>query len=113
MIEPLKRGNLLWESSRMFLPEHKQALLARKETLKKVPKPLLDDQELQEIGYVVMDSLHYTLSIEVEYWEDGFFKVVNGIVNLVDYQMKFIKLETESFGVMKINIDCLRRVERL
>ncbi len=42
MNDHLKRGNLLWEGSRMFLPEHKQSLLERKRLKQKLQKPILD-----------------------------------------------------------------------
>lgn len=44
MSDHLKRGNVLWESSRMFLPEHREQLLARRKEKERVEKPILDEQ---------------------------------------------------------------------
>ena len=103
--------NMQWESMRMMLPEHVQALRDRKEEMKKVEKPMLDDQELQEIGIVVMDSLRHELDVAIVYWEDGFFKRVVGVVDRVDMQQMRIKVKIkEDYGY--IDIDCLKSVER-
>lgn len=108
----LKRGNLLWESSRMFLPEHKQALFERKERLKKISKPELDEQELEEIGIVVMDSLHHELDIVVTYWKDGFFEDIECVVDRVDTELKRIKLKVRD-GYRYVDLDCLMGVVRV
>lgn len=96
MVNKLSPGyNLRWESSRMMLPEHVAALQHQKAENKKIPKPLLDEQALNEIGIVIMDSLRYTLDIKITYWLDGYFKEVIGTVSKVDMQLKQIKIESE------------------
>lgn len=108
----LERGNLLWESSRMFLPEHKQALLDRKAQLKKEAKPELDEQELDEIGLVVFDSLKHELHVKITYWNEGFFRELIGIIDKVDLQLKQIKLRMDE-EIDFIAIDCLKSVDRM
>ncbi|GAE34372.1 YolD-like family protein [Halalkalibacter akibai] len=112
MNEQLQRGNLLWESSRMFLPEHKQALLQRKEELKKVEKPSLDEQELEEISQIVLDSLKHELDVKVTYWKDGFFRELTGIIDKVDLQLKRIKVKIGE-EIDFIAIDCVKSVVRM
>ncbi|WP_052144704.1 YolD-like family protein [Halalkalibacter okhensis] len=107
----LHRGNLLWESSRMFLPEHKEALLERRLDLQKVGKPELDEQELEEIGIIVTDSLKHELDVQIIYWEDGLFHELIGIVDRIDWQCKKIKIRTEDMPTY-IDIDCLKSVIR-
>ncbi|WP_332695005.1 YolD-like family protein [Halalkalibacter lacteus] len=112
MSNHLKRGNLLWESSRMFLPEHKEALLHRKQQLKLVEKPQLDEQELAEIGIVVLDALRHELNVHVTYWEDGCLHDLVGTVDKFDSSSKKIKLKTGQEGSY-IAVDCLKSVVRL
>ena len=104
-------SNMRWESSRMMLPEHVARLRQRKEEQKKVEKHELDDQELIELGYVVMDSLNHELDVRVIYWENGFYKEVYGVVDRVDMQLKYIKLRIDEEFIY-IKIDCLKSVER-
>ncbi|MFC0470114.1 YolD-like family protein [Halalkalibacter kiskunsagensis] len=111
MSQHLQRGNLLWESSRMFLPEHKEALLDRKQQLKKVKKPQLDEQELEEIGIIVMDSLKHELNVHVTYWEDGILHNLVGTVDKFDWSSKKLKLKM-SEEIRTIAIDCLKSVAR-
>ncbi|WP_227939481.1 YolD-like family protein [Alkalihalobacillus deserti] len=108
----LDRGNLLWESSRMFLPEHKQALLLRKEELKKIEKPELDEQELQEIGIIVLDSLKHELNVKITYWSEGFFHELIGIIDKVDLHLKRIKIRMDE-EIDFVAIDCLKSVDRV
>ncbi len=105
--------NMRWESMRMMLPEHVQALRDRKKELKKVKKPMLDDQELQEIGIVVMDALKHELDVRIVYWEDGYLKEVVGVVDGVDYQEQWIKARVDDDEIEYIYIDCLKSVERV
>lgn len=91
MVNKLSKGyNLRWESSRMMLPEHVEALLEQKRENKKIPKPTIDEQQFIEIGYVVMSSLRAELTIRVTIWKDGQFIHYEGIVEKVDHQMKYI-----------------------
>ncbi|ARK30617.1 YolD-like family protein [Halalkalibacter krulwichiae] len=110
--EHLQRGNILWESSRMFLPEHKQALLHRKQEIKKVEKPELDEQEWQEIGIIVFDSLKHELDVKVIYWNDGFFHELVGIIDKVDLHLKRIKIRIGE-DIDFIAIDCLKTIVRM
>ena len=67
MSEHLKRGNLLWEGSRMFLPEHKEALLELKEKEKRQVKPELDDQAYHEMGMYLLTALNYTMPVRIHF----------------------------------------------
>ena len=49
----------------MMLPEHVARLRQGKEEQKKIEKHELDEQELIELGYVVMDSLNHELDLRV------------------------------------------------
>ncbi|MFC0471893.1 YolD-like family protein [Halalkalibacter kiskunsagensis] len=108
-----KGSNMRWEGSRIMLPEHVEALRKLKEEHKKVPKPELEEQELQEIGIVVMDSLNYELQISLSYWNDGFYKDVVGVIDRVDMQSKRIKIRLNDDDFEFVDIDCLKSVERL
>ncbi|WP_413380083.1 YolD-like family protein [Alkalihalobacillus sp. 1P02AB] len=112
MNEHLKRGNLLWEGSRMFLPEHKEALLKQKEEEQKVPKPELDEQAFQEIAIVILDALNHTLPVSIDYWTLGKIKQAEGLVNRVHEREQLIYLETAN-GPITLNFNSLINVELL
>ena len=105
-------SNMIWESSRFMMPEHIHALKMHEYEKNKVEKPGLDEQELEEIGIVVMDSLRHELEVAIVYWEDGFFHNVVGSVDFVDMQQKRIRVRVEG-EKLYISIDCLKSVERV
>jgi len=106
-----KGSNMMWEGSRIMLPEHIAALRHRKEEQKKLPKPELDEQELQEIGIVIMESLNYEINVLITYWDEGYFREIISVVDKVDLQTKRIKLNIDD-DIKYISIDCLKEVER-
>ncbi|WYP28173.1 YolD-like family protein [Alkalihalobacillus sp. FSL W8-0930] len=107
----LRRGNLTWEGSRMMLPEHKERIRLSNERDFRVEKHELDPDELERIGQVVMDSLHYTKWVKVTYWEQWAYHEAIGIIAQVSKDQKQVKLELENGEVMYITVDCLRWAE--
>nr|WGD68844.1 YolD-like family protein [Bacillus subtilis]WGD91771.1 YolD-like family protein [Bacillus subtilis] len=71
MNDHLKRGNLLWEGSRMFLPEHKQSLLERKRLKQKPQKPILDPDKLEEMNQTLCAAMEFAQDITVSRFQDG------------------------------------------
>lgn len=54
-------SNLLWESSRIILPEHKERIRIRREEARrggKRDRPELDEQEWERINEAITRSLH-------------------------------------------------------
>lgn len=107
----LRRGNLTWEGSRMMLPEHKERIRQSNERDFRLEKHELDPDELERLGQVVMDSLHYTKSVSITYWHQWAYHEVTGIIAQVSKDQKQVKLELENGDVLYIAVDCLRWVE--
>lgn len=103
MSQNLERGNKLWEGSRMFLPEHKQAILERKKTQKKAGRPLLDEQQLEEMNQLIIFSKKKHLPVHITYLQDGFFKDATGyadqfydtsqVLRMIDMSMNSLTLK--------------------
>lgn len=104
------RGLKKWHG--FFMPEQVGMLREMNVEEKKQKKPQLDEQELEEIGFIVMDSLNHTLTIKVTVWRDGFFTSLTGIVDKVDMLNKYILFETDDDEI-KITIDDITAVERV
>jgi hypothetical protein len=60
-----------WESSRMMLPEHVQALRKLARENMKICKPQLDEQKWEEIERVIQDAARTNESIDINYFHDG------------------------------------------
>ncbi|MDD9269559.1 YolD-like family protein [Paenibacillus sp. GCM10023248] len=63
--------NGLWESSRMMLPQHKEAAIRKRKEAQRLSQPIRDEQEIQNISAVLSLSQMYkkpvTLTLYGEY----------------------------------------------
>lgn len=75
--------------------------------------PLLDEKEFREIGIVVLDALYHALKVRIVYWQDGKFKEVVGIIDQLDLEEKWIKINTINNKVEYVPTHYLKNVERL
>lgn len=82
--EHLKRGNLLWEGSRMFLPEHREQLLERRRNRREFRMPELDEDWLNEISRALSESLEYQHPITIVYGPQYETQQVTGVVRRIN-----------------------------
>lgn len=104
------RENKQWEGSRIMLVEHVEAIRKAQKKDLYIEKHILDDQELEEIGIVAMESLSYTLPVKLTYWNDGEYLEVCGTVTKAD--RKQIRLECLDEVVIYVWVDCIKYMER-
>ncbi|MEX3713348.1 YolD-like family protein [Cytobacillus horneckiae] len=88
------RGKVKWQSA-FFMPEHAKMIRDIDIEDSKQSKPILDEQELDEINIVITESLHSNSPIKITTWKDGFFADITGIAETVDFQKQTIKLKTK------------------
>jgi hypothetical protein len=105
------RGKIKWQGA-FFMPEHIKLLKELKEDYSKQKKPIVDEQELEEIGIAVMDSLEHTFPIKLTLWDYGYFFDVTGIVNKVDFIEKKIFVQTDLENKI-IDIEKITRAKRI
>lgn len=65
----LGRGNLLWEGSRMMLPEHREGLLDRRREQRKQDMPELDEDQQAIIDQSIGMSLHNKSEITLKIYD--------------------------------------------
>ncbi|MCR6095505.1 YolD-like family protein [Salipaludibacillus agaradhaerens] len=104
----LRRGNLMWEGSRMMLPEHIQALREYDREKAEDPKPHLTEDELTDMGHIAFDSMRYTLEVKLTHWHEGYYTDVIGIIDKIDTQLKQVKINDKW-----IKINLIKVIERL
>ncbi|KAA8750080.1 YolD-like family protein [Paenibacillus sp. UASWS1643] len=86
-------GNGLFESSRMILPEHREAWLEHQAKALEKEKPILDEQEMQLIQGAINDSFHQRLRIQITEFdpiEDKMYEGVVSVVNTVRMEIKLV-----------------------
>lgn len=105
------RGKIKWQG--FFMSEHTELLKQIPCEYEKIKKPHLDEQGLEEIQIITMESLNYTLTIKMTIWSDGFTKAYEGIVDKIDHINMYIHLETNDLKILKFHINEVISVERV
>ncbi|MCF7753389.1 YolD-like family protein [Paenibacillus xylanexedens] len=103
-------GNGLFESSRMILPEHREAWLEHQAKALEKEKPILDEQEIQLIHGKLNDSFHQRIRVRVTVFDPIEDKVYEGIVSVVNTFLKEIKLVFADGDWKYIKLDTIMSV---
>ncbi|MFJ2042272.1 YolD-like family protein [Paenibacillus taichungensis] len=85
-------GNGLYESSRMIMPEHREAWLAQCEQQERRGKPVLDEQEYQRIGEVLADSYNRSSTIDLVLFNPFYDEPLSGVVVGLNSSRREVKL---------------------
>src|SRR5690606_11779151 len=93
-VSPIRRGawlmkpnkltpghNVMWECSRMMLPEHVEAILEWQKGLEKVKKPIIDEQQWTEFAHIIQEAKACKRRIKITIWKDGIFDEIVGWVH--------------------------------
>lgn len=85
-------GNGLWESSRMMLPEHKEAIIQQQHEEGRRVRPILDAQELELIESALVESFQEHRTVNVRLFNEYEDIEITGIVVLIHTFRREIKL---------------------
>jgi hypothetical protein len=86
-------ANGLWESSRMILPEHKNASRKQANQVERMERPVLDDQDVEIISAVLFQSHRYQKAVRLTLYSEYVLRIVTGIVTCS--QRDSFRLDTE------------------
>jgi len=104
------RGTIKWTS--LMLPEHVQMVKKIWKEEEKVQKPVLDEQELEEINFVLHRALHDNLTLDIQYFDDGFLETVRAKLTYINgYEKKISLIEWKSKDKVKLVFDQIISVE--
>ncbi|WP_252315498.1 YolD-like family protein [Sinobaca sp. H24] len=99
-------SNMRWESSRMILPEHRDAWNERRASGRRLPKPLLDEQRLEELAWTLEQIIGTPQEYCFSYWEDGEYKLFSGRCQSVHPTRRLLHLTNEE-EILYISFDVL------
>ena len=85
-------GNGRYESSRFVLPEHREALLTYQHERTRLQHPQIDEQEWEQIGSRLQQSMAEREKITVRLFDPFARKEVHGIVDNIDVHKRRFKL---------------------
>ncbi|MBR2569266.1 MAG: YolD-like family protein [Paenibacillus sp.] len=86
-------GNGLFESSRMMLPEHKEAFLHHQERIIKQERPKLDTQELEYLSMMIAHSMQEQAPIVLTLFDEIENKQVTGTIIQIDPARRAVRLQ--------------------
>ncbi|OEH94545.1 YolD-like family protein [Bacillus solimangrovi] len=84
--------NLMWESSRMMLPEHKQRIQQHQKELLKRNRVILDEQRLAEFSQIISDALNQNSLIKIQVFHPYHDSYFTGKIERILLEHKQIKL---------------------
>lgn len=104
-------SNILWESSRMFLPEHREQLLHHQKEKTKLKRPLLDDQQLEEMAFTLQHAYKEKYQVQVTEFDSFNSHIYIGCITNIDPQLQQFKLEDENGEIKWIKFTDLLGIE--
>ena len=90
-------GNGLWDSSRMMLPEHREAIVKEQRNLNVKEKPTLGEDAIENIQRVISDSFTYKTEIKLRMFDRFEDLYVIGVVERVDTLTGRVRIDGEWF----------------
>ena len=105
MTDGLNRRNKLWEGSRMFLPQHKQALQHHRQAQQRVKKPELDEQRLEEFDDMIRKAFLEHRPLSILYHRNGNVRQLTGKLDCCDANNKTLRILDEAGQIHLLNID--------
>ncbi|RPF55702.1 YolD-like family protein [Aquisalibacillus elongatus] len=91
----LTRGhNLLWESSRMMLPEHKELIEHHQQRIRQQTKPQLDEQEIEWLEQRIQKALYDQSLVQLTLFDPYQSQIISGVIVQVDSLTQRLLLQT-------------------
>ncbi len=103
------RGTKKWTA--MMLPEHVKMLKELNVDYYRKKKPVLDEQELEQINETLHIAMELNQPLIFTVWFDGFFEDVEGTVHFIDQINRKIHVVDIKENVHKIKFDAIAEVE--
>src|SRR5690606_6455815 len=80
----LNRKNMLWEGSRMFLPEHREQLRAKRKKNEEWELPERSEDQIEEMNWLLNEAIYHELPITLDYLEGNQLQSFCGFVEKVN-----------------------------
>lgn len=99
---PKGRGIVKWQAFKT-MPEQYEQLEQYIQDQNKIDKPILDDDQLNELNNTLIFKMYNDPSIELRYFENGYIKTKVGYIHKVDVHTKTLQMY-EDAGMCVLNL---------
>ncbi|MBO2944986.1 YolD-like family protein [Paenibacillus sp. F411] len=86
-------GNGLWQSSRMMLFEHRDAILSKQEQKQRQTRPILDEQETERIAEKLSQAYHSGATVQIQVYGEYGNQQVEGSISRIDAQLQRLRIQ--------------------
>ncbi|MFC0299898.1 YolD-like family protein [Virgibacillus soli] len=87
--------NLLWESSRMMLPEHKEVLQRHQKELDKRIIPLFDEQQNELFSHVIVEAIKQNKDVKIQYFHPYEDRYIVGKIEKISPERDKIRISSK------------------
>lgn len=94
--------NVMWESSRMVLPEHVVKIVTWRKTQNENERPTLAADEIEDIERKVTESLAHRVPIILRFYDEHEDLRVIGVVDRIDANGRRINIDGEWFRMVDV-----------
>ncbi|AXI08305.1 YolD-like family protein [Oceanobacillus sp. 143] len=101
------RGTIKWTS--MMMPEQVKMLDEYWNSMDNKIKPILDEQQLEEIGIKLHEAISKNSEVEITYYGDYDYLLVRDKIYYVNYNDKYLKMN--DFDRTKIEFDYILDIQ--
>lgn len=96
------RGSIKWQPF-ATMPEQYERLEQYMLDQNKIEKPILDDDQLNELNNTLIFKMYNDPSIELRYFENGYIKTKVGYIHKVDVHTKTLHMYEDN-GISVLNL---------
>lgn len=104
--------NLMWESSRMILPEHKEQLLKERRNQELFHMPQLTEEQLQEMDLIIQAAIKQNCSITITYTEKYGPAQFSGKIKKINSQEASLKVSNRHM-VLTLPFHKILQIEKM
>ena len=105
------RGIIKWTA--MMLPEHVQSLKNLLVDEEKIQKPILDEQEIEEIETIIREAMDRNQHLIFQIYDNGFMTYISGTTQYIDHINKKFRVRDDKQQVHFINFGDLMHVKNI
>lgn len=105
---PVGRGLIKWNAFKA-IPEQYERLANYAKNQDKIDKPILSDDQLDELNHILNQKLRDNSLCEMLYYNDGYIDRVVGYIDTVNVQEKYIQVSTDDI-VTEIPLDMILEI---
>lgn len=103
------RGNIKWVA--MMLPEHVEMVKGVWAENDKIPKPTLDEQELEEINQMIYEAMEYNSEVTITYYTKGELRFEIGYIHFADVMRKEIRVKDKFEEIHRFKFEDIVKVQ--